>query len=118
MLNILFILVVLLLSIYVIKPLFSHNDKTIAQTGKHGAKLEDIVFQRELLNNTIQELHFDHQMGKISDNDFNQIMTEHQNVLTGLEKQIQYHSGKSMENIQKKLEQEIARKKQNLNRKK
>ncbi|MBN2413933.1 hypothetical protein JXQ31_19825 [candidate division KSB1 bacterium] len=118
MLNILFIFVVLFLSLYVIKPLFSHNDKTIAQLNKKTARIEDLVFQRELLNTTIQELNFEHQMGKISDNDFNQIMNEHQQSLNGLEKQIQFHSGKTMENIQKKLEQEIARKKQNLGRKK
>ncbi len=118
MLNILFIFIILFLSLYVIKPLFSHNDKTIAHSDRKTAKIDDLVFQRELLNSTIQELQFEHQMGKISDNDFNLMMNEHQQSLTGLEKQIQYHSGKTMENIQKKLEQEIARKKQNLGRKK
>ena len=116
MLNIIFILGVLLLSVYVISPLFSQNDKTITVSGKKTAKLDDLVFQRDLLKNTIQELHFDHQMGKISDEDFRQIMSEHQESLSGLEKKIQYHSGKSIDTIREKLEREIARKKQNLNK--
>jgi len=118
MLNIFFYIIVLLLCLYVIKPLLGHNDKTITRSNKKAARLEDFIFKQELLKNTMQELNFDHQMGKISDDDFKMIEQEHQESLTRLEKQIQHFSGISMDKIQKKLEQEIALKKQNLNKKK
>lgn len=95
------------------EPLLLKKSGTSQQGKQQSDKLDDLLNQRTLIEDTKADLDFDFQTGKLDKEDYKELVKEQDESLKALDNKIQAQSGISTEKLAEQLESEIlcARKK-------
>ena len=100
--------IVLATCAYVLYPLFSGHKATTSEIDFRNLQLMELLHQKDLIADTLSDLEFDLQTGKLSEQDY-AVLTEEQRLLQmDIEKQIHATSGGSRQEIKHMLEAEVA----------
>ena len=94
---------------YVVAPLFRRpTGRTYSADSKLAERFE-LIHRKQLIADTIDELNFDHQTGKLSDDDLQSLLGEHQNEVNRIESKLHVTTAGEMTPLARNLEAEIAR---------
>jgi len=94
---------------FVAYPLLRGRDSVQIRTSEKSSKILDLLFQKRLYAETIEDLIFDHQTGKLSDEDYAQLLNEQQQAYDRVEQQLKSLAGTDRNQIRRRLEAEIGR---------
>ena len=111
MLELLTLFMILVVSVYVTMPLWRSSSTRLIMENAKELKIKELAFQKRLLRETIRDLEFDHQTGKLSLEDFQVILQEKTKSLSDIESSILQSLGTEAEEIDSRLEREIAQSK-------
>ncbi len=101
-------IIVLATCVYVLYPLFSGRKASTAAVDVQNLQLMELIHQKNLIADTLSDLEFDLQTGKLSEQDYALLTEEQQLMQTDIEKKILVASGTSQRDISHRLEAEIA----------
>jgi hypothetical protein len=96
------------LVVYVVLPLFRGRQEGQLYYAGIGSSSQDLHYQKRIASEIIQDLHFDHQTGKLSDEDHRELVQEQEMLITKLDEQHNKNLGRNSNDLSAKLEAEIA----------
>lgn len=108
MMEIFAIPLVLAAGAYVVYPLFRSGDATPQQTTDADRRHNDFLHQQQMIQNTMDDLEFDVNTGKLSDADFASLASDLKKQQDELDAQMKNAVGLSSAELTARLEQEIA----------
>jgi hypothetical protein len=76
MINAIKVVILAIVGLIITLPFFRDSETETAQV-VHGSKEEHLLSEKESLYAAIKELDFDHEMGKLSDEDYKQLKNEY-----------------------------------------
>lgn len=94
--------------VYVAMPFIKPKQTDERGGSSHHGKLDDLLHQQTVLHNTIEDLEFDFQTGKLSMIDYDALVAEHKKSLNALDARVKEIGGVTTEQLVANLEQEIA----------
>lgn len=92
---------------YVVAPLFKRELAPLRLSNEKNDRIQELLHQKKLLSDTIQDLVFDAQTGKLSEDDLQELVDEQQKMLNKVEQQIQSLTGSNQDDVRRSLEKEI-----------
>ena len=99
---------------YVAMPLITQKQSQQQHSSTIRLKLDELLYQQSMLQNTIEDLEFDYQTGKLSTADYESLVSEHQKSQTGIDARIKQIGGISSEELVAQLEDEISKERQKI----
>lgn len=105
----LFVLLLIITGVaYVVSPMFrSRPEGSLRLAGEASESLHDLLYQKRVITGIINDLHFDHQTGKLSDADHEELTKEQQRSLARFEERLDQLQSSGKDDIAIKLEREI-----------
>ena len=107
MLEIMSLLVVVGACTYVAMPLFRKQESLNNRESGSDARVSELLHQQQMSADTIEDLEFDFQTGKLSDEDFESLVADQKKIQTGADARLKDISGISTSELNEKLEKEI-----------
>ncbi len=107
------LLIMIVLAVYVVWPFYRLRSQNAAWQSAAGVSIQDLHYQKRIATEIIQDLHFDHQTGKLGDEDHQELVREQEGLISRLTDQLNKHS-KSSNDLSARLESEIAQQKAKL----
>jgi hypothetical protein len=98
---------VLVVSLYVVYPLFRGREAVHHLTTDSERRLADLLHQQQMIQNTMDDLEFDVSTGKLSDDDFSSLASDLKKQQNELDAQMKNIVGISSAELTARLEEEI-----------
>ncbi len=108
MMEIFVLILVLGVVLYVIAPLYSKKEVVVAQSATNKNVYTDFLHQKSFVLQTINDLEFDYQTGKLTEQDRDELVKEQQETLATIETKMKKVSGIDLTNLEQQLEKEIS----------
>ncbi len=87
--NVLFFVMAVMVSIYVILPIVQARTGALRKTSHKGNhRAADLEDRKNSIYSAIKEIEFDYQMGKLSEEDYDELRQQYKNDAVGLMKQL------------------------------
>ncbi len=93
---------------YVLYPLFKRQKAILGAVDTQNLQVLELSHQKNLIADTLSDLEFDLQTGKLSHEDYNMLAEEHQSMQREIERKLQAVSAGGRQEIKLSLEAEIA----------
>lgn len=91
--SILFVLLSILVSAYVVLPIFKGRSNSISQTGVGGnGRIKDLEERKHTIYSSIKDIDFDYQMGKLSQEDYETLRATYKQDAVSVLKEIEQAS--------------------------
>ncbi len=105
------LLIIILVVAYVVWPLYRLRSHRALSLVGSGNKTQDLHYQKRIATEIIEDLHFDHQTGKLGDADHQDLVHKQQRLIERLDEQLQKSRRPDSDDPVARLEAEIARQK-------
>lgn len=79
---------------FVVVPYTRNSPDEVKKNGAKSARLADLLAQRDVVLSAIKDLEFDHEMGKISDEDYEQMNTQYRQEAVAVLQAIDHSNGR------------------------
>jgi hypothetical protein len=94
--------------VYVLYPLFAERKIAAGSVSQERIRFRDLIHQKRLIADSLSDLEFDRQTGKLSEEDYSELFEEQLNMKAEIEKKLEPISGIDRLDLQRKLEAEIS----------
>ena len=92
---------------YVAAPLVTRHKEMQAREAKTNRRVDELLHQQQMAARMIEDLEFDRQTGKLSEEDFAALVADQRSIQTQADAKLKNISGASGADVLEKLEKEI-----------